>query len=256
MSAASLCLFSYLTWTHSRCSSGLSTWARRASSRSKLVTHWSFSIQRVMSFASPGLHWFNQRLGVMPFVLFWNLSGQTATKSAKSESLRIWEWMAATPLTANEPTMARLAMRTILGVPSSTMLSLASLFPSPRHFFSTSISHLRLISKMICVCRGSRLESRSTDHFSSASGKTVWLVYANVFVTMSQADSQVRSSSSIRMRMSSTTPMVGWVSLSWTAILEGISVRGRERFLNLRRVSRIVALTKKYCCLRRNSLPA
>lgn len=38
-----------------------------------------------MSSASPGLHSKSQRLGVIPLVLFWNLSGSSSLKSLKLE---------------------------------------------------------------------------------------------------------------------------------------------------------------------------
>ena len=56
-------------------------------------------------------------------------------------------------------------------------------------------------------------------HFSRASDMMVWLVYAQVRVVTSHASSQVRPSSSSRMRMSSGMVTVGWVSLSWNTTL-------------------------------------
>lgn len=51
--------------------------------------------------------------------------------------------------------------------------------------------------------------------FSSASAIIVWLVYAQVFVVISHASSHPRPSTSIRIRISSGTATVGWVSFSW-----------------------------------------
>ena len=65
-----------------------------------------------------GLHWFIHRRGVTPLVLFWKRSGNMAKKSGNTAVLTSSVWMAATPLVACEPTMARCAMRTHLGWPA------------------------------------------------------------------------------------------------------------------------------------------
>lgn len=104
-----------------------------------------------MSSASPGLQSSSQRLGVMPFVLFWNFSGSSSLKSlkllekkkkkkstnVKEDNLdlgtkwwngltRAYTWVfmmleciSATPLTAWDPTMHRCAMFTLLHPSSS-----------------------------------------------------------------------------------------------------------------------------------------
>ena len=51
--------------------------------------------------------------------------------------------------------------------------------------------------------------------FPSASAMMVWLVYAQVFVVISHASSQVRPSSSRRILISSATATVGCVSFIW-----------------------------------------
>ena len=53
-----------------------------------------------------GLHMSNQRLGVIPLVLFWNFSGHNSAKGLNKSALIRSEWMRATPLTAWDPTMA------------------------------------------------------------------------------------------------------------------------------------------------------
>jgi len=96
----------------------------------------------------------------------------------------------------------------------------------------------------------------AADHFSSASGRMVWLVYANVPRVISHASSHSSISSSTRMRISSGMPMDGWVSFSWIAFFVGNSLHTCVlTFLKRRTMSRSVADTKKYCCFRRNSLP-
>lgn len=70
---------------------------------------------------------------------------------------------------------------------------------------------------MICMCRGNRWLSISTGHFSSASGSSVWFVYANVSRVISHASSKGTCSQSTRMRISSGMPMDGCVSFSWIA---------------------------------------
>lgn len=82
---------------------------------------------------------------------------------------------------------------------------------------------------MICRCLGNKLSKRLISHFSSASGKTVWLpsashsrrmdgvayfVYANTLVVIFQAVAYGTSSSSIRIRMSSGMAKVGCVSFT------------------------------------------
>jgi hypothetical protein len=42
------------------------------------------------------------RRGVTPFVLFWNFCGKISENSEKSCFLMMSEWIAATPLTADE----------------------------------------------------------------------------------------------------------------------------------------------------------
>ena len=52
-------------------------------------------------------------------------------------------------------------------------------------------------------------------HFSSASVMIVWFVYAQALLVIAHASSQPSPCSSIRMRMSSGTATVGWVSFIW-----------------------------------------
>ena len=61
----------------------------------------------------------------------------------------------------------------------------------------------------------------SRGHFSSASGMTVWLVYATVLEVSAHALSQSMPSTSTRMRMSSGAARVGWVSFIWMATFSG-----------------------------------
>ena len=76
---------------------------------------------------------------------------------------------------------------------------------------------------MICMCRGSTFSTRSTGHFSSASGNTVWFVNENTRVVMSHALVHPRPCSSINSRISSGTPIVGCVSFSCSATFSGNS---------------------------------
>ena len=113
---------------------------------------------------------------VMPLVMFVNLPGHISAKSLKMTSLRILEWISATPLTWVEPMTARFAIRMDCSPPSSMTLMLRSLSKSPGYLEETSSRKRLLMSKMICRCRGSRYLKSGTDHFSRASGRIVWLV--------------------------------------------------------------------------------
>ena len=125
-------------------------------------------------------------------------------------------------------------------------------------------------------------------------GSTVWLVKKNVLVTMFHATSHDKSSSSMRMRISSGIASVGWVYPSqntvsqvgterhaittdiveldchiWVETREyrtpfcasddhaqsGNSVIGLPIFLKRRRISAKLAAVQKYCCFRRSSFP-
>src|SRR6266481_5633998 len=67
----------------------------------------------VIVFASGGLHSNNQRRGVTPLVLLLKRSGNNSARFLTVILRSRPEWMAATPLVLWEPTMARLAMRTL-----------------------------------------------------------------------------------------------------------------------------------------------
>ena len=95
-----------------------------------------------------------------------------------------------------------------------------------------------------------------TGHFSSASAKSVWLVYPNTSTVVCQASSHGTRFSSTRTRISSATPMAGWVSLSWMATFLPNWVKSAWVFRYRRTMSAMEQATKKYSCLRRSSLPA
>ena len=71
----------------------------------------------VMRFESLGLARTSHRRGVMPLVLFVNLSGQYSAKSGKRLERTSWLWIAATPFTLWLPATARLAIRMCLSCP-------------------------------------------------------------------------------------------------------------------------------------------
>lgn len=183
--------------------------------------------------------------------------------------LMMSEWIRATPLTAWDPTMDKWAMFTRLSPSSSINDILFMRAVSPGHFFWTSCAHIttirhvihrtrrnrllllgsltwrckKLIWYMICMCLGSMLPINETDHRSKASGKTVWLVYAQVFTVISHAVSHDNPSMSIRILISSGMANAGCVSFSCMATLSGNcekSVRFWLSFLaalNLRMIS-------------------
>ena len=97
---------------------------------------------------------------------------------------------------------------------------------------------------------------RPTGQVSSASGISVWLVYENTFDACAHASAHAMPCSSVSTRISSATPMAGWVSLRWIATLSDrlpkppCSARWRDR------MSATEAATKKYSCLSRSSRPA
>src|SRR3954471_24969888 len=64
---------------------------------------------------SAGLAISSQRRGVTPLVLLLKRSGNISAKSLTVVARSNCEWMAATPLVLCEPTIARLAIRTLFG---------------------------------------------------------------------------------------------------------------------------------------------
>ena len=97
----------------------------------------------------------------------------------------------------------------------------------------------------------------SRGHFSSASGITVWLVYATVLEVSAQALSQSMPSTSMRMRMSSGAASVGCVSFIWIATFSGsASQSALPRSLKRARMSCTDAEHSMYCWLRRSALPS
>jgi len=99
-----------------------------------------------MSDASRGLHFNNQRRGVIPLVLLRNFPGYSASNSGKSVRFSSAVWSSATPLTAWEPTTARLAMRTDLPPFSSISEQMRFLALSPGQRSSTTCMSRSLIS--------------------------------------------------------------------------------------------------------------
>mmetsp|Transcript_23788 Transcript_23788/g.76437 ORF Transcript_23788/g.76437 Transcript_23788/m.76437 type:complete len:289 (+) Transcript_23788:1096-1962(+) len=256
MYAARRTLFHSLTSANLAWNSGSSANSARPLSSSRSVTHASPPSVLVASLASRGLASSTQRRGVTPFVLFWNFPGNILAKSGNSLVCTSSECRAATPLTVCEASTLMWPMRTILGKPSWMMDMRDSLSMSPGYLASTRCRWRQLMSKMICMWRGSRWCIMSTGHFSSASGSSVWLVYAKVRCVMAHASSKLMSSPSMSNRISSGTPMDGCVSFSWMAFFSGKLLQSRvRRFLNRRTMSCSVADTKKYCCFRRSSRP-
>ena len=70
--------------------------------------------------SQPGFDWSSQRRGVTPLVLLLKRSGNISASSFTVVVRNSFEWTAATPLVLCEPTMARLAMRILRALPSST----------------------------------------------------------------------------------------------------------------------------------------
>lgn len=172
--------------------------------------------------------------------------------------LMMSEWIRATPLTAWDPTMDKWAIFTLLSPSSSINDILFMRAESPGHcFWTTCAKQLnsycsqyytyvkcnigkcnfmlftckckKLIWYMICMCLGNILPIKDTAHRSKASGKTVWLVYAQVFTVISHAVSHDKPSMSIRILINSGMANDGWVSFNWMATLSGNwlkSVRG------------------------------
>mmetsp|Transcript_6223 Transcript_6223/g.22460 ORF Transcript_6223/g.22460 Transcript_6223/m.22460 type:complete len:236 (-) Transcript_6223:1546-2253(-) len=202
----------------------------------------------------------NQRRGVTPLVTLMNFSGHINRKSGNSCDLRSLVWIMATPLTVCEPMTAKFAMRTIFGDDSSMILIEARRALSCGHISRTCAKKRWLISKMICMCLGRSSAIMGTDHFSNASGNIVWFVYAKTFCVISHAASQDNHSPSMSNRMSSGIAIAGCVSFNCIATLSGMSfIRVPLRpmlFLNLRKMSCNVALTKKNCCFKRKRLPS
>ena len=204
------------------CRLALRTSSRKAGSSANGCSPLSFArsviqpspIAPVITADSAGFATSSQRRGVTPLVLLLKRSGNISARSLTVIVRSSSEWIAATPLVLCVPTMARLAMRILRCAPSSTRLMWRTRSSSPGKRARTSSSSRRLISKMISRCRGSSSSNQASGHFSSASGSSVWLVYASVRCVRSQASPQPSCASSSRMRISSGTARVGCVSLS------------------------------------------
>ena len=106
----------------------------RAWRRSKSLIHASEPSVSVIRALSSGLQNASHRRGVTPLVLFWNLSGKILTKSWKMSVLMISLWMAATPLTARPPTVARKAMFTNLPSANALLLKCISRAGTASHW--------------------------------------------------------------------------------------------------------------------------
>ncbi len=107
--------------------------------------------------------------------------------------------------------------------------------------------------------RGRSFSSIATGHFSSASGRTVWLVKLQVAQTRPHARVQPSPSSSMSTRISSGMSSVGCVSFIWKATLSGNAAQPPGpgcASLKRRTTSWTVEETKKCCCFRRSSLPS
>ena len=114
---------------------------------------------------------------------------------------------------------------------------------------------------MISRWRGRSLPSRSTDQTSSASGSSVWHVYAKHCWVTAQASSQSHLFSSTRIRMSSGIAMTGWVSLSWKMIRSGRLCRSKSggstssmKFADRARDEEVLLLQAQLLALRRGVL--
>ncbi|MNN86579.1 hypothetical protein D3C81_2040110 [compost metagenome] len=72
-----------------------------------------------------------------------------------------------------------------------TTASFAQTASSPGQVLSTNVLKRSLISLMICIWRGSSAFISFSSQHSSASGISVWLVYANVLLVIAHASSQL-----------------------------------------------------------------
>mmetsp|Transcript_1165 Transcript_1165/g.3731 ORF Transcript_1165/g.3731 Transcript_1165/m.3731 type:complete len:241 (+) Transcript_1165:2292-3014(+) len=143
---------------------------------------------------------------------------------------------------------------------SSVGTSAGSAGAAEATFFSTcpwiEASHVALICSISCMWRGKSFSKTATGHFSSASGITVWLVYARDFFVISQALLNSSPWTSIKSLISSGTAMVGWVSFIWKQAFSGSFSRSLCFSKKRARVSWSEAATKKYCCFKRSSFPS
>ena len=73
---------------------------------------------------------------------------------------------------------------------------------------------------------------------------------------MSQASSQLRPASSVRMRICSGITSAGWVSLIWMTFFSWKFFRVPYCWMCWRVMDCTVADTKKYCCFSRRDLPS
>ncbi len=203
-------------------------------------------IASVIVRASDGFASRSQRRGVTPLVLLLKRSGKISARSFTVVARSSSEWIAATPFVLCEPTIARLAMRTCLAGPSSIRLARATRPASFGKRERTSSSRRRLISNTISRWRGSMSSNQPSGHFSSASGSSVWFVYASVRRVRSQASSQPRRASSRRIRRSSGTASAGCVSFIWIATFSGSALQSEFVFWKRRTRSASEQATRKY----------
>ncbi len=111
-------------------------------------------------------------LWVIPLVLLLNLVGYKSLNAFISIFIRMFVCKAATPLTLNDPTIARCAICTLPWETIASLVTLSCGYP----FSISSEQNLLLISSIIWKTLGNTGCRISTGHFSSASAKIVWLV--------------------------------------------------------------------------------
>ena len=100
----------------------------------------------VINAANDGFASATQRRGVTPFVTLTNFCGSCSLKSRRREFRTRSECIAATPFTCEDPMVARFAIRTLRGAPSSMIDMRDTRDSSPGQRLRTSSRNLRLIS--------------------------------------------------------------------------------------------------------------
>ena len=125
-----------------------------------------------------------------------------------------------------------------------TLLSLSIICTFLSLYLAATLLSNSLIMGTNC---GTTFSRYSKGHFSKASARIVWFVYAHVLLTTSIASSIVNALSSTRILINSGMTIVGCVSLIWITACSYIVRRSYFFSFISFRISCAALLTIKYC---------
>ena len=229
----------------------------RPRSRSRSRAQPSPPSARVTRAARRGLHCSSQRLGVIPFVLFWNLPGKEGVEFREevlAQQLGVQRRDPVHGVRAHDGEVRHPhpLLAVLLDQRAGPLLVVVA---RPFRLAQGHDAHVDLVDDLE-VARQHALEERDAPTSRAPRGAACGSCSPASRVVMSQAASHAISCSSIRIRMSSATAMAGWVSLSWIATLSGKFFHEFPGDRKWRRMmSRIEHATKKYCWTSLQLLP-